>query len=329
MKSLLFSLLTLWIFTGCSSKQYYAPQESSLFGIDKQIITTPAYISNINAHGATTRDNRIINNFGISSFTLPEGFEYLNNSQNGILSGNKMGDIFISESNTTINFRVNAIAASLQENLLALLFSDNSYGVYDINESKFKIKEYQQAQYINDTRIAAPVILNKIILFPTLDGKITIIDKESFKVTRTLMIDSQNDIKNIILLKTIGDTLVAATGNKIVSLNKGKYTTKEMIISNYFINDEYIYLALLDGTVVKLDFDLNILASKKFKFAKFHAISLDKKGDIYLIETQGYIIKMSNNFDDEKVYNFPFYDDEKVYVNGDKIYFENKLLKLD
>jgi hypothetical protein len=329
MKSLFLLIFALFLFQGCSSKQYYNPKESSIFGVDKTIITTPSYIASLNANGATTKDNRIINNFGISEFKLLEGFEYINNTDKGILSANKKGDIFISDTNTTINFRTNVIAATLQDNLLAVVFSDNSYGVYDINENKFKMKEYLEASFINDTRIAMPVILNKIILFPTLDGKIVIVEKESFRISRTLLIDSQNDIKNIILLKAIGDTLITASGNKIVSLNKGKYTTKEVIIQNYSIDDEYIYLALLDGTVAKLDFDLNIVASKKFKFAKFHAIALDKEKNIFLIESQGYIMKLTNDFKEEKVYNLPFYDDEKVYVAGDKIYFENKLLKLD
>jgi hypothetical protein len=329
MKSLILFIFALFLFQGCASKQYYTPQESNVFGIDKKIITTPAYISTLNANGATTRDNRIINNFGISEFKLLDGYEYVNNTEKGIISADKMGNIYISDTNTILNFRTNVIAATLKDNLLAIVFSDNSYGVYDLTENKFKLKEYLENSYINDTRIASPVILNKIILFPTLDGKVVIVDIESFKVSRTLLIDSQNDIKNIILLKTIGDTLITASQNKIVSLNKGKYTSKELIIQNYFVDNEFIYLALLDGTVMKLDFDLNIVVSKKFKFAKFHAISLDKEKNIFLIESQGYILKLTNDLKTTKVYNLPFYDDEKVYVSGDKIYFENKLLKLD
>lgn len=114
MKSLLLAILALLIFQGCSSKQYYNPQESSMFEIDKKVVITPSSIETINANGATTKDGRIINNFGISLFKLQDGFQYINNSDNGIISGNKSGDIYLSETNTTINFRTNVIAATLK-----------------------------------------------------------------------------------------------------------------------------------------------------------------------------------------------------------------------
>jgi hypothetical protein len=329
MKSIILFIFMIAILSGCSSKQYYVPEKNIIYGLDKEVLTASDYIVNINAIGATTKSNRIINKDGISELVLPNGYEYLNDSENGILAANKDGDVWISDQNLTINFRANPIAATLQDNLLALVFNDNSYGVYDVKEGKLKFKEYLDKSYVNDTRIAAPVILNKIILFPMLDGKIVIVDKEKFITSRTILVDPQNEIKNIILLKTVGDTLIAASGNKIVSLHKGKYGTKEVSIKNYFVDENNIYLTLLDGTVMKLDFDLNILQSKKFKFAKFHAISKDKEGNLYLLEAEGYMIRLSNDFKETKVYDFSFYDDEKVYTNGSKIYFENKLFKLD
>ncbi|MBI3873680.1 MAG: hypothetical protein HY307_01475, partial [Arcobacter sp.] len=120
-----------------------------------------------------------------------------------------------------------------------------------------------------------------------------------------------------------------ASDNKIVSLNKGKYNAKDMLIQNYIVDDNFIYLALLDGSVVKLDFDLNIVNNTKFKFAKFHAIALDNQKNIYLLESQGYVIKLSNDFKTSVVDSLPFFEDEKVFVSKNKIYFENKLLKLD
>ncbi len=329
MKLFTILLFALLFFAGCSSKQYYNPKGIKSFDLDKEIVTIPSYIKSLNSAGATTIDNRIINDFGVSSFSLQEGYEYVNTIDNTIISADKKGNIYISDTNSTINFSSNVIAATKKDNLLAMNFSDNSFGIWDLKENKFKIKEYLDPAYINDTRFAMPIILSKITLFPTLDGKIVIIDNESNKISRTLSIDLQNEVKNIILLKTVGDTLIAASGAKIVSLNKGKYNTKDVLIQNYTIDDNFIYLALLDGTLMKLDFDLNVINSTKFKFAKFHAIGLDSSKNIYLLESQGYILKLSNDFKTTLVDTLSFFEDEKVYASKNKIYFENQLLKLD
>lgn len=329
MKSIIYFAFVLVIFSGCSSKQYYNPKDTKSFELNKETITLPSYIKSINSSGATTRDNRIINNFGLSSFKLQDGYEYINSSNGTIISGDKNGNIFLSDTNQTINFSSNAIGAAKKENLLALTFSDNSFGIWDLKENKFKLKEYLENSFVNDTKFAMPVILNKITLFPTLDGKIVIVENETLKITRTLSIDLQSEIKNVTLLQTVGDVLVGGTGNKIVSLNKGKFNSKDMLIQNYFVDEDFIYLALIDGSVLKLDFDLNIINQTKFKFAKFHAIALDKEKNIFLLESGGYIIKLSNDFKNSTVDSFPFYEDEKVFVSKNKIYFENKLLQLD
>lgn len=328
-KLFLYSLFALALLTGCSSKQYYNPKELESFNLDKRILTIPSYIQTVSSSGATTKDNRAINNFGISAIKLKNGYEHINTIDNIVLSADKQGNISISDTNETINFSSNIVAATKKDSTLAIIFSDNSFGIWDLEQKKFKLKEYLEPSLINDTRFAMPVILNKITLFPTLDGKIVIVDNETSKVSRTVPIDLQNEIKNIILLKTVGDTLIAASGSKIIAINNGKYNSKEMLIQQYFVDDNFIYLSLLDGTVIKLDFDLNIINSTKFKFAKFHAISLDSLKNIYLLESQGYMIKLSNDFKVSRVAYFPFFEDEKVYVAGNKIYFENKLINLD
>lgn len=331
MKSIFFSLIVFFVFVGCSGKKYYSPQDDNngSFDFPNSIITTPSYIKTITANGATTKDGRVINTFGISEFKLQDGYEYLNSYENQIISADKNGNLHLSDSNTKLNFNTNTIAATKKGDLLALVFSDNSFAIYDLKEKKFKLKEYLEVSYVNDTKIAMPLILNKIILFPTLDGKVIIVDNESFKVTRTLSVDLQNEVNNITLLQTVGDTLIAATPNKIISLNNGKFNTKELSIQNYVLDEKSIYVALLDGTVLHLDFDLNSINSKKFKFAKFHSIALDSLKNIYLIESQGYVIRLSSDFKSYEIEKISFFEDEKIYTNKNKIYFENKLLKLN
>lgn len=329
MKSFIYLILAIALFCGCSNKQFYSPNDIKTFDIEKKIITLPSYIKSLNSSGATTKDNRIINYFGVSDFKLKSGYEYINTTDGTILSADKNGNMIISDTNETINFTSNVIAAAKKGTSLAIIFSDNSFGIWDLKEKKFKLKEYLSPTFTHDTRFAMPIILNKITLFPTFDGKIMIIDNASSKVSKTLSIDLQSEIKNIILLKNIGDTLIAASNNKLVSLHNGKYNTKDFAIQQYYVDDNFIYLSLLDGTLVKLDFDLNVINSMKFKFAKFHAITLDSLNNIYLLESQGYILKLSNDFKTTELGSLPFFEDEKVYSSSNKIYFENKLLKFD
>ncbi|HIP11335.1 MAG TPA: hypothetical protein EYG73_01320 [Arcobacter sp.] len=325
MKIVSLVVLFILLFSACSSKKYFEPKDTH-GSIDAQEIVTPAYISNINAIGGTLDNNMIVDKVGISKDKLPLGFSFLNNINGLILAANKSKELLILDKNETLKFKSNVIAASLQDDLIALVFSNNSIGIYDNKNKVFKLKKYYKHSFLNDTRIAMPLFLNKIILFPTLDGKIIIVDKSTNKITKTLTVDPQSDVKNIILLKTINNAMIAASPNKIITLNNGDIKTKEFFIQSYTLDDEFIYIASLDGTIYKFDLSLNIINQKKFKFAKFQALAIGQY--LYAVESQGFIIRLSKDFKDSKVYKFAFEEDEKMFAHKNKLYIENKLLIL-
>ena len=172
-----------------------------------------------------------------------------------------------------------------------------------------------------------PKFLNKVILFPILSGKVIVVDKDKYKVVKTITIDPLNEIKNIILLEAFDNTMIAASPNKIITIENGNLNKKEFFIQGYILEDKYIYIATHDGRILKLDLKLNIINEKKFKFAKFQALALGKDY-IYAIESQSYLVKLSKNFKNTEIFNFPFEEDEKIFVNKNKIYVENKILIL-
>lgn len=321
-KNLILLIITL-IFASCSTKQYYKPKETTSF--NKKIIDIPSYIKNINSKGATLDDNRYLDKNGISSIKLKDGFHFINNSNNDIISANKNGEVYINNIKH-LKFKDNVIAASLDGNILALIFSNNTIAIYDLKGSRFKLKQYLEPSYLNDIRVAMPLFLNNIILFPTLDGKLLLVNKRNFEIVKTINIDPSSEINNIILLKNINSTLIVASSNIITSISQNKFIKKEIFIQSYCSDDDNIYIASLDGKILKLDSDLNILASKKYKFAKFQALSISDK-NLLAIESQGYIVKLSLDFKDEKIDKISFEDDEKTFVSKSKIYFEDKLLK--
>ena len=326
MKTFIFFILTFTVFVGCAGKQYYEPKEVE-GNFNTKTTVTPAYIKSINAIGATLDNNMFIDNIGLSKISLPKGYSFINNSNNKILIANKTKELKVLDTNETFKFKSNVIAASIKDNLIALVFSNNAIGLYDKNSKRFKLKKYSKPISLNDTRIAMPIFLDKIILYPTLDGKVIVANIKSSKVVKTLTIDPNNEIKNIILLKAIDDTLIAASSNVILSLKDGIVHKKEFFIQSYAIKDKFIYIAALDGTIMKLDLNLKIINKKKFKFAKFQAIAIGKN-DIYAIESQGYMVKISNDFKSIKTYYLPFEEDEKIFTNNNKVYLEDKLIKV-
>ena len=328
MKYFVFSILSVLLFIGCASRQYYEPKDRGFIAPNK-IVQTNSYIKSYNSNGATLENHEVITNKGILKTKLPEGYTFLNLNENIIMaSDNQKNILLIGERNETIELKKNVIGASKENDILALVFADNTIALYNLKTKQYIFRTYNQHSFVNDTRVAAPLILNKIILFPTLDGKVVIVEKQTYKTVRTINIDPDKQINNIILLKTIGSTLIAATQNKIISIQSNQQKTKEFFIQNYFVDEGHIYIAKLDGTIVKLDSQLNEINSKKFRFAKILSLSTDYENNLYALELGGYLIKLNPDFTKTNVFRFEVQDDEKMFALKNKIYFDNKILYL-
>ena len=315
-------LVIIFIFTNCSQKQYFEPDSVNWFGLEVNKYYMNDYISTINASGATTFKYRFIDKKGVSKNYLPKGFEFLNKIDNIILATNSLDSIYISNIGV-IKVRGNVISASLKNQTLALVFANNSIAIYDLKNKKFKFKKYYEASVLNDTRIAMPIFLDTMILFPTLDGKVVALNQKNYS-TKNIPVDINNDIKNIILLKTFGDTLVVATPNVIFSLSNGKVTKKDFFIQSYNYDGHYIYIATLDGQILKFTPSLELVSSKKFKFAKIQAIAVTTD-NIYALESQGFVIQIDKNFTKTNIFKLTFENDEKTIAFNNTIYNGNRI----
>jgi hypothetical protein len=320
-------LLFLFLFAGCSSKHYFEPINHDYFLDDNvtKVLITPDYIRDINAKSATLDNNMFLDKNGISKKPLPKGYFYLNLDDDNFLAVNKHKQLLILKTGKVFTFKSDVISATSKGNILALVFANNSIGIYDTNIKQFKLKRYLKPSPLNDTRITMPIFLDKIILIPTLSGQIIVVDSSTYKVIKTLNIDPESEIKNIVLLETSDNILLAGSPNKILSIGSGTIHKKEFFIQSYNMGKKYLYVASLDGTVYKFDLLLNIVDKKKFKYAKFQAIAIGKN-DIYLVESQGYIVRLSKDFKKVTTYSFPFDEDEKIFSTKNKLYIEDKLL---
>lgn len=326
MKYLLICISAIFLFTACSGKKYFEPEDvSSNIELNKESMSSS--ITSMNRIGATLEDKRIITNNGISSFELPENFDFLNVTSDGkILATNYIDKILIGSQERVVKDVV--VAASLKDNKLALVYSSNTIELIDIDTNKTLFKEYLPISLANDTRITNPYFMGNLILFPTLNGKVIIVSALTNESVRNISVDPDSEFNNIISLNVIesSQTLIVASPNKVVSISTKEILAKNYEIRDIIVNKEDVYLATIDGQIIKLTPSLEEVAKKKYKYAKIHALAYSDS--LYAVESQGYLINLNQDFTDDKIYKFGFDNEERMIAVGDKIYFDSKYITL-
>jgi hypothetical protein len=321
MKFFIPTVLSIFLLLGCSSKQYFEPEQTQSF--TPTLSTISDEIQTFNASGATLENGYFISKEGVSKQPLPKGFEFLNISESKVLSSNNKDVLMINEQRLELNEVV--VAATLQGNTLALVLSDNTIAIYDLNTQQFVFKEYFKESVANDIRISNPYFMDNLILFPTLDGKVIVVSKQENKIVKNIVVDPDSTFNNIIFLDVIKDTLVAASNNKLIAVGTGTLNIKDYEIKEITTNESHIFVATIDGQIIKLDLELNEIASKKYKFAKFFALNYTNA--LYALESQGYLIKIEEDFMADTIYDFSFDNEAKAISIDNKIYFENEVIE--
>lgn len=327
MKQLLAVFFLALFFVGCSTKEYYTPDIEEVSFLKDEVIkktNLETGIKTFNRKGATLDNQKIILASGIQETKLKEKFNFLNQSNNTIISSDDKGNILVGE--TLIDLGKVVVAASVKDNFLAVIFADNSIGLYDLSKKQMLFKDYYKESLVNDIRISNPEFLTDIALFPTLDGKVIVVSLKDPKVMRTIIVDSTSKFNNISYFSSLNNTLIAASANQIISLNSSRNViSKKFEIRDIIKKGNYLYLATLDGQILKLDSSLNIVGKNKFKYAKVYSLGY-KADKIFAIESQGYLIELDDDLKNQKIYYFEFDNDAKSVLLGDKIYFQKTTL---
>ena len=326
MKYILISLSALFLFTACSSKKYFEPEDvSSNIVLSKESMSSS--ITSMNKIGATLDNKKFITKNGISNYELPEGFDFLNLTEDGrIIATNYVDKILIGNQEKILKDVV--IAASLKNEKLALVYSNNTIELIDVNTSKTLFKEYLPLSLANDTRITNPYFMGNLILFPTLNGKVIIISSTNNESVKNISVDPDSEFNNIISLNVIesSQTLIVASPNKIVSISPKEVLSKDYEVRDIIVNKEDIYVATIDGQLIKLSASLNEVKSKKYKYAKFHALAFTDS--LYAVESQGFLVNINSDFSKDSVYDFSFDNEERMIAIGNRIYFDSKYITL-
>lgn len=325
---IVFSVLIFLFIAGCSSKKYYEPE--TLKGDIDYSGSLPASIVHVGRHGATLSNGQVITEAGLQEISLPENHIYIHRGGSFIITSDLCGKLALLDSQGTIQkeltFDAEIVSAAIKEDYLAILLSNNTIMLRSISEDKVLFEEKGESTFAHDSINASPLFLSDLIIFPTLDGKMVIIDANSYKSIRNIVVNSEKFFNNIIFMEVLDNRLVAATQRKIISVSPDLINTYEADIRNILFLRDTIYIQTKDGRIVKTDNDLNVKEEKKLRFAHFTGIAHGRY--IYSVEKQGFLITMDPDLKSKEVYEMPSEIDSKLYATQDRIYFDDNYIEL-
>jgi hypothetical protein len=326
--SFLSLVTTMVLLSGCSGKQYFEPQETfsaSSHSYGETII-------DLSRDGATLSSGRYIGKDGVNkNIEIGENYRFLSEDDSYVLSSNIDGVLNIidkqsNESVRAVALHVPVVSASISNGLIAYILNNNTFGLYRIADNKKIFENRSERTFAIDTRAASPIFIDNLVVMPMLDGKLIIVDIHNSDNTKVVYLSSKKAFNNVIYLSRMGNTMVAATPQKIITIGSDGKKEYRANISETAVTQNNVYLFTKEGMVIKLNKSLEVITSKKFKFAHYAvATVLDDK--VFALDQQGSLIVLSSDLTKHKVYALGSVDNP-AYITGTKLYKDGKIIEL-
>ncbi|WP_024786965.1 MULTISPECIES: hypothetical protein [unclassified Lebetimonas] len=316
-------LLAALIFAGCSTK-HFEPEK--------------VYNKNLNIN---TQDKKLAEyTYKHLTFVKTKGFfkekkEYFDENNKSLGSFVKINDdlavngdkLLIISQKRVIKMPQLIYSATKKGALIAVVFEDNEYGIYDLDKKALVFKNSDdgmiEARYIH----ASPVFYNDLVLFPLLSGNVAVVDLTKKRFIRNLIVSQKNINDNVIYLKIVNDKLFMATPHNLTLFNPNFLIHYNDDIK-YVINlGNYLYVFTIDGRIVKLDLNLKKIKEIKLPYASFSLPGVCR-GKIYTVEHEDYLIEIDENLN-YKVYEGDFDTDSPLKIQNCKIYNKNKVFFIE
>ena len=351
---LLFFPLLFLLLAGCSSKEYYKPEnvvnswpvcKEVRFSAEAIVGETPARdaipkwpvckrsASTLVAkgdQGAVSAQGRIVDEAGLSDYKIPTEQRYLGQSGGWILYTGIDGNVTLrstqGKGTIVMPLEKTVAAAAVHDDFLAVLFASDDMGLYRLSTKKSYFKTQGTPPTAVDVRIASPYFLGSLVVFPTLDGRFVVVDVTNKELLRSTVVSSEPYFDNIFYFNVIGNTMVAATQHRLFSLSD-KERREKYDLRNVVFDSDGIWIATKEGVVAHLTTALQTITKEKFPFAHFLGMIVGKE-KVYLLEKEGYLIVMDKAMTQTEVYAVEF-DEGITFAAKNAFYVDDKIITLE
>ena len=328
MKNILLIVASLFWLSACSSKSEYVPKkiDASL----KYDTNMKSPLRDVSRDGATYKNGMVVTKKrGLLKHKLEKDFRFVYDSGSAILASREDGMVRVlrqGETRFEKKFPFALSSGAIKGNLLALIFSNNTLMLYDMAADKELYTEALEPTFANDARLANPLFLNDLVIFPTLDGRLLIMDAKRKTIVRDVAISDKELFNNVIFLEEKNNVLVAATASKIIVINPKNIFTKRIDIKDVLYDNHAIYIFTKSGKVLLLDLQLHIQKEMRFPFAIFSAVMGTDK--LYAVEKSGYLIEIDKNLTQSRVYQLPSEVNKPLFSFKNRLFFGQHFLKI-
>lgn len=326
---LVFAVTITILFTACGSKEFYKPKLIS--GSWENHGRSNVVIKKIAQDAALTEENRVLALDVEQKIQISKSDKLISYSDGWVISADIDGNTTLynlADLNKTekFNLKRTVASASVKDDTLAVLFSNNEMALYSISTKLMILKESGDVPIAVNSKIVKPYFKDDLVTFSTLDGKIVIINAKTKKKLRTIVVSGEEQFNNIIYFDIVDNKIIAATGYKILSLAE-KEIRATYDIRSAVSDKENIFITTKQGEVISLTPELKENAKVKFPFA--HLLGIVNSGDkLYLLEKSGYVIEVSKNLLEYKVYKVNI-DDGYIFLSGKVFYINNQYIAIE
>ena len=327
--SLVAFTVTALLFSGCSSKKYFEPEQT--FSASGASSSFGSNLVDLSRDGGTLSNGRYVGKSGVSSISLGEDYRFLNENNAYVLAANSEGILKVidkksGETIRAVSLHVPVISASIKNGVIAYVLNSNTFGIYQMSDNRKVVENRSERVFAVDTRAASPMFIENLVVMPMLDGKLIIVNAADTENAKVVYISSEPAFNNVIYLSRVGNTMIAATPKRLITLGNGGKLEYKANISEVAVDGGKIYLFTKEGKVTALDSNLNVTATSKFKFAHY-AVATAFNGRVYALDQQGSLIVMNSMLTKSKIYDLGSVD-EPAFITGTKLYKDGRVIEL-